>query len=140
MNDVDNLLIKAQQQFEMQYLTQPAGNNAWETHQKVLQLDPGNQRARQGLQRILQRIESTARAKQQQGDLPASLVIIEEGLQVSPDHEGLLAIKEEINRQLAAQRAPKQIEEQPVPADDEEATSEPKKKKRRRVKSFGTFF
>ena len=74
------------------------------------------------------------------GDLLTSLVIIEEGLRVMPDHSGLLALKEEINRQLEAQRAAQQVKEQPVPTDDKEEPPEPKKKKRRRVKSFGTFF
>jgi hypothetical protein len=132
--------MKAQQQFDGQHLTQPAGDNAWETHQKVLQLDPTNQRARESLQLIVQRIESMARDKQQNGDLLTSMAIIEEGLRVMPDHSGLLVLKEEINRQLEARRAAKQVEEQAVPTDDKEAAPEPETKKRRRVKSFGTFF
>jgi tetratricopeptide (TPR) repeat protein len=140
VSEVDNLLMKAQQQFDVQHLTQPAGDNTWETYQKVLHLDPTNQPAREGLQRIAQRIESMARDKQQNGDLLTSMAIIEEGLRVMPDHSGLLVLKEEINRQLEAQRAAQQVEEQPAPTDDEEEPPEPKKKKRRRVKSFGTFF
>jgi hypothetical protein len=132
--------MKAQQQFDGQHLTQPAGDNAWETHQKVLQLDPTNQRARESLQLIVQRIESMARDKQQNGDLLTSMAIIEEGLRVMPDHSGLLVLKEEINRQLEAQRSAQQVEEQPAPTDDEEEPPKPKTKKRRRVKSFGTFF
>jgi type II secretory pathway predicted ATPase ExeA len=141
VSEIENLLMKAQQQFDVQHLTQPAGNNAWETYQQVLQLDPINQRAQQGQQRIVERIESTARDKQQNGDLLTSMAIIEEGLRVMPYHSGLLGLKDEINRQLEAQRAAQQVEEPPVPTDDEEKKPpEPKKKKRRRVKSFGTFF
>ena len=106
----------------------------------MLQLDPINQPAQEGQQRIVERIESTARDKQQNGDLLTSMAIIEEGLRVMPNHSGLLVLKEEINRQLEAQRAAQQVEEQPAPTDDEEEKPEPKKKKRRRVKSFGTFF
>jgi tetratricopeptide (TPR) repeat protein len=137
---IDDLLIKAQQQFEVQRLTQPVGDNAWETYQKVLQLDPSNQRAREGFQIIARRLESMARGKQQEGDLPASLAIVEDGLRVWPNHSGLLALKEEINRQIEGQGAVKQVEEQPPPTGDTEAAPEPKTKKRRRVKSFGTFF
>ena len=140
VSEVDNFLMKAQQQFDVQHLTQPAGDNAWEIYQKVLQLDPNNQRAQEGLQRIAQRIESMAQDRQKNGDLLTSMAIIEEGLRVMPDHSGLLVLKEKINRQLEAQRAAQQVEEQPAPTDDKEATPEPKKKKRRRVKSFGTFF
>ena len=103
--------MKAQQQFVVQHLTQPAGDNAWEIYQKVLQLDSNNQRALEGLQRIAQRIESMAQDRQQNGDLLTSMAIIEEGLRVMPDHWGLLALKEEINRQLEAQRAAQQVEE-----------------------------
>jgi len=137
---IDDLLIKAQQQFKVQRLTQPVGNNAWETYQKVLQLDPSNQRAREGFQIIARRLESMARGKQQERDLPASLAIVEDGLRVRPNHSGLLALKEEINRQIEGQHAAKQVEEQPAPTGDTEATPERKTKKRRRVKSFGTFF
>ena len=140
VSEVDNLLMKAQQQFDVKHLTQPAGDNAWEIYQKVLQLDPNNQRAQEGLQRIAQRIESMAQDRQKNGDLLTSMAIIEEGLRVMPDHSGLLALKEEINQHLEAQRAAQQVEEQPAPTDDKEATPEPKKKKHRRVKSFGTFF
>ncbi len=141
VSEVDNLLMKAQQQFDVQHFTQPAGDNAWETYQQVLQLDSINQRAQEGQQRIVERIESMARDKQQNGDLLTSMAIIEEGLRVMPDHTGLLGLKDEINRQLEAQRAAQQVEEQPVPTDvEEEKPPEPKKKKRRRVKSFGTFF
>ena len=111
VSEVDNLLMKAQQQFVVQHLTQPAGDNAWEIYQKVLQLDSNNQRALEGLQRIAQRIESMAQDRQQNGDLLTSMAIIEEGLRVMPDHWGLLALKEEINRQLEAQRAAQQVEE-----------------------------
>jgi tetratricopeptide (TPR) repeat protein len=140
VSEIDSLLITAQQQFDAQHLTQPAGDNAWETYQKVLQLDPTNQRAREGLQRIVQRIEFTARGKQQNGDLLKSLAIIEEGLRVMPNHSGLSALKEEVNREIEAQRAATQAEEQPAPTTDKEEPPEPKKKKRRRVKTFGTFF
>ena len=129
VSEVDNLLMKAQQQFDVQHLTQPAGDNAWETYQKMLQLDPNNQRAQEGLQHIVQRIDSMARDKQQNGDLLASMAIIEEGLLVLPNHWGLLALKEEINRQIEDQRAAKQVEEQAVPTDDKEASPEPKTKK-----------
>jgi hypothetical protein len=78
--------MKAQQQFDVQHLTQPAGDNAWETYQKMQQLDPNNQRAQEGLQHIVQRIDSMARDKQQNGDLLASMAIIEEGLLVLPNH------------------------------------------------------
>jgi tetratricopeptide (TPR) repeat protein len=140
VSEVDKLLMKAHQQFDAQHLTQPAGDNAWESYQKVLQLDPINQPAQEGQQRIVEQIASMARDKQQSGDLLTSMAIIEEGLRVMPDHSGLLGLKDEINRQLEAQRAAQQIEEPPVKTDDEEEKPEPEKKKRRRVKSFGTFF
>ena len=95
----------------------------------MLQLDPNNQRAQEGLQHIVQRIDSMARDKQQNGDLLASMAIIEEGLLVLSNHWGLLALKEEINRQIEDQRAAKQVEEQAVPTDDKEASPEHKTKK-----------
>ena len=121
--------MKAQQQFDVQHLTQPAGDNAWEIYQKMLHLDPNNQRAQEGLQHIVQRIDSMARDKKQNGHLLASIAITEEGLRVLPNHWGLLALKEEVNRQIEDQRVAKQLEEQAVPTDDKEESPEPKTKK-----------
>ena len=111
------------------------GDNAWETYQAVLQLDPNNRRAVEGLENIAGGLESLARGKQQKGDLPESLAIVEDGLSVLPSHSGLLALKEEIARQMEAKRAAEKVEEQSAKAEPKSKT-----KKRRRVKTFGSFF
>lgn len=53
-----------------------------------------------------------ARQQQQAGALDASLGRIEQGLQLAPDHAGLLALKQEVSRQIAEAGARKAQEEE----------------------------
>ncbi len=123
-----NLLQKAQQQLEARQLVRPENDNAAKTFSEVLQIDPANRSAREGLQAIAIQLEAMARAKQQKGDLRASLSIVDAGLQVLPDHTSLRALRDALNRQIAeSTKAPRKAEE---PA---------QKQKQRRIKSFATF-
>jgi Serine/threonine protein kinase len=99
-HEVSILLAKAQQQFEADQLTRPKGNNAWETFEKIMQIDPDNRWAQEGLQAIAGRLEAMARAKQREGGLQESLSIAEDGLRVVPSHTGLQALKDNLKRQI----------------------------------------
>ena len=53
-DEVARLLAAAERDLAARRLTSPVGNNAWEKYQQVLELEPGNQDALTGLQRVIE--------------------------------------------------------------------------------------
>lgn len=94
-----NLLQRARLQLRSNQLTQPPGNNAYESYQKILLEDPSNEEALQGIQKVASRYEQLARKHWGQGEFQKSLALINEGLAVSPQHSGLNGLKQEILQQ-----------------------------------------
>ena len=94
------LLNTAQKQVDNKQLVQPDGDNAYETYREVLQLDPNNQAARNGLEAIADRYENMARKKRQEGKLEESLKIADMGLRYYPAHQGLRVLFDELKLQL----------------------------------------
>jgi tetratricopeptide (TPR) repeat protein len=86
-------------------LTAPKGDNALETYQQVLALDPGNARAREGLKTIAKHYDGLAQERQRFGDLQAALAFVDDGLKVQPEDGGLIARKKAIETTLSGQRA-----------------------------------
>jgi len=93
------LLETAEAQLQNQRLTTPAGDNAVETYQAILELNPGDPRALAGLQRVTSRYLRWAERAWQQGSYEDSLARIERGLVVDPVHPGLLGLKAQLQRQ-----------------------------------------
>ncbi len=102
---IRGLLGKAEQQLVASRLTAPKGDNALETYQQVLALDPGNARGRDGLQTITKHYQALAQDRQRAGDLRAALAFVDEGLKVRPEDGGLIARKKAIQTKLTAQHA-----------------------------------
>ncbi|MGH8479054.1 MAG: protein kinase domain-containing protein [Gammaproteobacteria bacterium] len=102
---IRGLLGKAEQQLVASRLTAPKGDNALETYQQILALDPGNARGRDGLQTIARHYHALAQDRQRAGDLPAALAFVDEGLKVQPEDGGLIARKKAIQTTLTAQHA-----------------------------------
>jgi tetratricopeptide (TPR) repeat protein len=113
-NEKKRLLAKAQEKLEANQLLHPAGDNAFEIYQKVLKLDPQNPQAHEGLQMMVKRYETRARAKQQEGDLNESLSLIERGLKIDPDHRGLLKLQATLTEQLESEREQNKRDDQPT--------------------------
>jgi tetratricopeptide (TPR) repeat protein len=86
-------------------LTAPKGDNALETYQQILALDPGNARGRDGLEKIARHYHALAQDRERAGDLPAALAFVEEGLKVQPEDGRLIARKKAIQTTLTAQQA-----------------------------------
>lgn len=55
INTIESLLSQARADVDAERLTTPSGNNAYERYVHVLQRDPGNREARDGMRRILAR-------------------------------------------------------------------------------------
>ncbi len=100
---IRGLLGKAEQQLVASRLTAPKGDNALETYQQILALDPGNPRARDGLQTIARHFHALAQDRQRAGDLRAALAFVDEGLKVQPEDGRLIARKKSIQTTLTGQ-------------------------------------
>ncbi|MGH2620043.1 MAG: hypothetical protein ACRDHG_05660, partial [Anaerolineales bacterium] len=102
---IRGLLGKAEQQLVASRLTAPKGDNALETYQEILALDPGNARGRDGLETIARHYHALGQDRQRAGDLQAALAFVDEGLKVQPEDGGLIARKKAIQATLTAQQA-----------------------------------
>ncbi len=117
-SQVEQLLARANQQVKALRLTLPAGDNALESYRQVLELEPGNAEAKAGLVRIAERYEQLARRRQATGELETSLEYIARGLQVLPEDETLLALRQ------AVQEAQTKAEQQQDEAKQQQAQAE----------------
>ncbi len=93
---VKDFLELAEIHFEVGYLTAPSGSNAMWAYRQVLALDPYNQEAQKGLNKIADSVESKAIELYDSGDFKGSLAKVEEGLEAVPKHESLLELKSRI--------------------------------------------
>jgi tetratricopeptide (TPR) repeat protein len=108
LSQMEKLLAKAQQQVKALRLSLPAGDNAFESYQQVLELEPGNAEAKAGLAHIAERYAQLARLQQAAGELETSLEYIARGLQVRPQDETLLALRQRVREdqiEIERQRA-----------------------------------
>lgn len=80
-------------------LTSPPADNAYYYFSRLLALDPGNQSARDGFAQIAERYVALAERQYAAGNILQAQVYITLGLQVSPRHEGLLALESIIHDQ-----------------------------------------
>jgi DNA repair exonuclease SbcCD ATPase subunit len=117
--EIKALLERAEAQLAAKRLTQPTGDNAEETYQQLLKLDPENAQARAGFGRIAEEYERLARQRREVGALQDSLALIDRGLTVASKHEGLSRLRQEVGaewdveqKQLEQQRKEQQRKEQ----------------------------
>ena len=74
-------------------ITTPTGSNARDAYKHILDIDPRNAQARDGLLKIANHYEYLAQQKLDSGDIEASRDMIETGLEVYPGHPGLTKLK-----------------------------------------------
>jgi len=97
----EQLLAQAQTQKDLGKLFEPPGDNAFESYQQVLRLEPSNDSARQALielgrMRQVQTLVQRARTLLEQGNPQESLALIEAGLKLAPDHPDLVQLRDQI--------------------------------------------
>lgn len=100
---IESLLEEAGRHVASSRLTLPAGGNAQETYQTILELEPGNQQALSGLEQIADRYRDLARARQQTGDLKGALQLAQRGLTVRPQHTALRSLRSQVQAALKGQ-------------------------------------
>ena len=97
---VNALFRKSEQQMAAQRLTLPSGNNARDTLNEIIRIDPNNKKAKEGLETLARELESRAVARQRAGDLDGALVAVKEGLLIRADDSGLRTLQSDLHQQI----------------------------------------
>jgi len=105
---VARLLARADEQMANLALTVPAGDNAYETYREVLALQPDNQAARDGIERVGARYADLANLAAAKGDLAKARHYAAKAEALAPEHPAVaaLAIPEAAKATPAALAAP----------------------------------
>jgi len=77
-------------------LMSPAGNNAYERYRRVLDLDPANRKARDGLRLVADRYLRMAESAVASGDPAKARTYVERARRADVDHPGLAAAEERL--------------------------------------------
>ena len=93
---IQDLLELADIHFDVGYLTAPTGSNAWWAYQEVLKIDPYNQAAVAGINKIADALEQQAWEFYEKNDRSEALKKVQEGLEVNSTHAGLLSLREKL--------------------------------------------
>ena len=112
---MEQLLKKANHQLSALRLTTPAGDNAYETYQKILSMVPDNLQAQAGLIKIANKYEQLARISRYHKQI--KLVFIKRGLKVLPTHAGLQALQKKLTKikNKTIQTTPPVVKQTPPP-------------------------
>ena len=104
--EIQQLLVDAQQQMANRKFISPPSGNALQSYQRVLELEPTNPVATEGIQRISTYYQDIAKQSLQQGRIDGGLADINRGLRATPKSATLLALRREAR--LAKQRQEEQ--------------------------------
>lgn len=96
MNKVDRILEAAEIHQLVGRFSEPTGANAMDAYNQVLEIDPYNEKARQGLEDIANYYEKRAKDYLAKGNLEITKKHIERGLLAYPNDPELLEMREKI--------------------------------------------
>ena len=102
--DADALLDLAEQQLRQDRLSTPPDDNALDTYNVILKMQPGNSEAEYGLQRIAARYETLARIKLDEKRLDEADAFVSNGLEAWPQHAGLRSLRKQMAGQSKQHR------------------------------------
>jgi len=85
-------------------ITDPPGSNAFAAYQQILEIDPGDAQALDGMRKIADHYETLARESWENGNIEQCRTLIENGLAVEPEHKGLIKLLNKIEPQPAWER------------------------------------
>ena len=101
---IAELQRKAELRLAANQLLEPAEDCAVRYYDEILDLDPGNIQALEGLDKISDRFATQAELEYKENNLEAANRKIDLGLQVAPRHQRLLALKSELSNLETAER------------------------------------
>ncbi|NIV75927.1 MAG: protein kinase [Gammaproteobacteria bacterium] len=99
----ERLMVLAEEAMSDLRLTIPPGDNAAYYYRRVLDLDPSNARARQGLRDIAREYALLAEEQITASDYAAARGYVERGLEVLPENEQLLRLRADLEALVAAE-------------------------------------
>lgn len=126
-----NLLGQAEKQQKTQKYTYPSGDNALESYNKVLQIDPLNKNAKKGLDWLIIQYHKLVKAAVSEGKTDLAIVIANEGLQAFPEDSELLSLRSKVifQQETAVEKADDSINGKKLEDQDQD----------QELKNFGTF-
>ena len=101
--EIQSLLTAAQADFEALRLTRPENDNALQGFRKVLELDPQNGKARQGLGNITDKLVALAQHATAANDFTQAENYLNEAASVTPDAPNIQLARNELNLRKTAQ-------------------------------------
>ena len=108
---IAQLLADAEQQMASRRFTAPASNNALLLYQRVLELEPGNPAALQGIQNIAVYYRDEAEQSLRRGRPDESLAYISRGLRATPQNANLLNLRQQA---LSSQQRREQAQQEEI--------------------------
>ncbi|NOQ93243.1 MAG: hypothetical protein GQ547_01270 [Methylophaga sp.] len=106
-NKVDQLLAKANEQLSKSRLTSPKDNNAYDSYKSVLQLEPSNKKANDGLLNISNKYIAWGESALSKSDISKAQSHLDKATMVAPQNR---AISELESKLIMAREAQKQKE------------------------------
>ena len=102
---MERLLMEADEAFGALQLTTPKSDNAFDRYTQVLELEPGNSKARQGIKRIAEKYVDLATIRIDNEDAIKAESYLDKAAEIDPDLDGL----KEARQALAELTAPRTI-------------------------------
>ncbi|MFT5426802.1 MAG: serine/threonine protein kinase [Gammaproteobacteria bacterium] len=116
---VDDLLIGARSNIQELKLTSPLGNNAYEKYQTVLNLDPQNPEALNGLDSIVDEYINLMDFALGKDDIPRARNYLDKGKRVNLNHDGLADAEKRYNAAVDADRQAQIKQDRPLVANSD---------------------
>ena len=107
------LLDLAESQISARRLSTPAGNNALQTYREVMRLEPENEGAKQGIEKIKRQYSVWAQAARNRGDWESAKSYVRRAVAIDPNHSAaLMETLRELEEASRAQQETKRLTEQ----------------------------
>lgn len=108
---VEALLNRAVALYAAGKLTAPANDNAAAVYKQVLEIDPGNDAARQGLESVVQRVIANAESAMFAGNVEQGRAYLRQAEAIDPNASGITTLRQ-TERNLRAMKQTQQVKEQ----------------------------
>ncbi|MBU1568477.1 MAG: protein kinase [Proteobacteria bacterium] len=95
---IAELAQKAEEAVQKNHMITPADDNAYQYFSEILQLDPENITAQNGITRIADRYADLAEDAYRNRRIPSAREYVQQGLTISPHHKQLLELQRDLTR------------------------------------------
>ncbi|GAB4362104.1 MAG: hypothetical protein Kow006_33220 [Gammaproteobacteria bacterium] len=99
---IDDLMEQARTLMVAGRLTQPSGQNAYDVYQRILQLEPGNGAARDGMQAIERELQRQVQQAMEEGENDKAATLLAEARERFPRSGDLLELQGQLDEAMEA--------------------------------------